>query len=189
MMKITRRAVLLLSLLSLTGGTALYAAAGDSEMAVYLNNRLLKLTGIQSGGKMYIPLEQLTDNLHVMQDAGSSNKAIRIYKPNVNLALIDGKGGIFGKVRSGASNTFSVLVQADSLETEITELKITLTDPAGKTSMIDSRKISENDSFWFKSAEYTGSFEVKGSYSIQVFFRPGAENNWAAVAEIQFSTL
>ncbi|WP_150266389.1 hypothetical protein [Paenibacillus tepidiphilus] len=190
MKKMTKLSVLTLLLLSLSGGSVLYAASGDSELAVYLNNKLLKQSGIITGGKAYLPAEQLPDNLHFILATDDSGKSVRIFKPNVNLVLMDGEGQIFGKVRSGVSNKISALVQVDSLETEISELKMTLTDPAGKTVTLDSRQIKEKgSSFWYKSAEYTNSFEVKGIYAIEVFFRTAAANGWTAVAEIQFSTL
>lgn len=188
--KMKKRVIVAASLLMISGGTMLYAAPGKTEIAVYLNNVLQKQTGILSEGEAYLPAKQLAESLQALLSWDESGKTVRVYKPNVNLALLDDQGKIFGKVRSGVSNTLTVLVQVDNLKTDITDLKIVITDPLGKTKNIDNQSIKENkDSFWFKSAEFTDSFTEKGSYKIQVLLRDAASKEWYIVSEIQTSTI
>lgn len=185
-----KRVLAAAALLMISGGTMLYAAPGKNEIAVYLNNVLQKQSGILSEGDGYLPAKQLAENVQALLSWDESAKAVRIYKPNVNLALLDDQGKIFGKVRSGVSNTMTVLVQVDNLKTDITDLKIVITDPLGKTKNIDNQAIKEKkESFWFKSAEFTDSFTEKGNYKIQVYLRDAASKEWFNVSEIQTTTL
>ncbi|MNW65662.1 hypothetical protein D3C74_440610 [compost metagenome] len=106
------------------------------------------------------------------------------------MVLLDDQGKIFGKVRSAASNTFSVLVQVDHLKTDISDLKITITDPLNKTDVVDNQPIKEKkDSFWFKSANYSYTFNEKGNYMIQVYIKDSSSKSWFIVSEMQISTI
>ncbi|MBT2291701.1 hypothetical protein J7E73_21740 [Paenibacillus albidus] len=84
--------ILIFGLLILSEGTLLYAASGKSAVAVYLNNVLLKQSGITSEGKVYLPAEQLSEDMNVLMSVEKSGQTVRIYKPNVNTVLIDDKG-------------------------------------------------------------------------------------------------
>ncbi|WP_379154356.1 hypothetical protein [Paenibacillus sp. sgz5001063] len=179
-----------LCLTVISGGTLLYAASGKSDIAVYLNNVLQKQSGLLSEGEPYLSMEQLPENLHALMFWDESAKEVRIYKPNVNMVLLDDQGKIFGKVRSEESSTFSVLVQVDHLRTEISDLKITITDPLNKTATIDNQAIKEKkESFWFKSAEYSYAFKEKGNYMIQVYVKDSSSKSWSIVSEMQISTI
>ncbi|KWX80120.1 hypothetical protein [Paenibacillus jilunlii] len=177
-------------LMIISGGSLLYAATGKSDIAVYLNNVLLKNSGLLSEGVPYLPAEQLPESLHAVVSWDESAQEVRIYKPNVNMVLLDDQGKIFGKVRSAASNTFSVLVQVDHLKTDISDLKITITDPLNKTDVVDNQQIKEKkDSFWFKSANYSYTFNEKGNYMIQVYIKDSSSKSWFIVSEMQISTI
>lgn len=179
-----------LCLMVISGGTLLYAASGKSDIAVYLNNVLQKQSGLLSEGEPYLSIEQLPENLHAVLSWDESAKEVRIYKPNVNMVLLDDQGKIFGKVRSAASSTFSVLLQVDHLKTEISDLKITITDPLNKTVTVDNQAIKEKkESFWFKSVEYSYMFNEKGNYMIQVYIKDSSSKSWFIVSEMQISTI
>ncbi|UQZ35024.1 hypothetical protein C2I18_16735 [Paenibacillus sp. PK3_47] len=177
-------------LMTLSGGTVLYAASGKSEIALYLNNVLQKQTGLLSEGVPYLPVKQLAGDLHALLSLDESGQTVRLYKPNVNLVLIDNKGKIFGKVRSGIDTTFSVLVQVDHLKTDISDMKILLIDPAGTVKTIDNQPIKEkSESFWFKSVEFSDSFNAKGAYTIQVYMKASAAKEWSVVSEMEITTI
>ncbi|NQX47476.1 hypothetical protein HQN87_19260 [Paenibacillus tritici] len=178
-----------LCLMMVSGGGLLYAAAGKTDLSMYVNNVLLKQPALSSDGGVYLPVEQLPENLQAIMSVDESAGTVRIYKPNVNTVLLDDQGKIFGKVRSDSSSTFSALVQVDHLKTEISDLKITITDPAGKTDIVDNQPITEKkDSFWFKSAAYNYKVTDKGNYMIQVYFKDAASKKWFIVSELQIST-
>ena len=188
--KMKKLAVSTLCLMMLSGGTLLYAAAGKRDIAVYLNNVLQKNSGLLSEGAAYLSLDQLSENMHAIMSWDESAGTVRIYKPNVNTVLLDDQGKIFGKVRSASSSTFYALVQVDHLRTDISDLKITITDPSGKTDTVDNQQITENkESFWFKSAAYTSSYTDKGNYTIQVYMKDAGSKKWFIVSELQISTI
>lgn len=73
----------------------------------------------------------------------------------------------------------------DHLKTEISDIKVVITDPADKTETIDAQQIKNSEeNFWFKTNEYTYSFTTKGTYTIQVFFKDVASKKWFPVSEI-----
>ncbi|MRN52267.1 hypothetical protein [Paenibacillus monticola] len=185
MRKINKLLFLVLGLMILPG-TMLYAASSQSEVSVYVNNVVQKQSGILSEGEAFIPAEQLSENLYGLLSVEESGNTVRIYKPNVNTTLLDDKGGIFGKVKSPARITFSTLVQVDNLKTEISDIKITITDPADKTEVIDTQQINnKEENFWFKSVEFTYNFNTKGSYAILVYFKDINSGKWFPVSEIR----
>lgn len=188
--KMRKLAVSTLCLMMISGGTLLYAAAGKTDISVYVNNVLQKNPGLSSEGEAYLPLDQLPDNMHAILSYDESAGTVRIYKPNVNTVLLDDQGKIFGKVRSGASSTFYALVQVDHLKTDISDLKITITDPSGKTETVDNQQITEKkENFWFKSAAFTSNYTDKGNYMIQVYLKDTVSKKWFIVSELQISTI
>lgn len=188
--KMRKLAVSTLCLMMVSGGGLLYAASGKTDLSVYVNNVLQKHPGVSSEGEAYLPLNQLPENMQAIVSYDESAGTVRIYKPNVNTVLLDDKGTIFGKVRSAASSTFYTLVQVDHLRTDISDLKITITDPAGKTETVDNQPITEKkDSFWFKSAAYNYTFTDKGNYTVQVYLKDTATKKWFLVSELQISTI
>lgn len=167
------------------GGAFLFAASSASEVELYMNNVFQKQTGISFEGDVYLPIEQLPENFYALF-LKESDKTVRIYKPNVNLVLLDDQGRLFGKVKNATPIKFSTLVQVDNLKTEISDLKIIITDPSEKTETIDSQSIKDQkDYFWFKSSEFTYTFETKGSYVIQVSLKDTNSKKWFPVSRIQ----
>jgi hypothetical protein len=188
--KLRKLVISTVCLMMISGGTLLYAAAGKTELSVYVNNVLQKIPALSSEGKAYLPLEQLSENMQAIMSWDESVGTVRIYKPNVNTVLLDDQGKIFGKVRSASSSTFYTLVQVDHLRTDISDLKITITSPAGKSDIVDNQPIAEKkESFWFKSAAYDYTFSDKGNYTIQVYVKDAASKNWFIVSELQISTI
>ncbi|MFC6653196.1 hypothetical protein ACFSQ7_44800 [Paenibacillus rhizoplanae] len=187
--KMRKLAISTMCLMLVSGGGLLYAAAGKTDLSFYVNNTLLKQPALSSEGGVYVPVDQLSENMQAIVSVDESAGTVKIYKPNVNTVLLDEQGKIFGKVRSDTSNIFSALVQVDDLKTDITDLKITITDPAGKTEVVDNQPITEKkDSFWFKSAAYNYKVTDKGNYTIQVYFKDTASKKWFIVSELQIST-
>ncbi|GGF92001.1 hypothetical protein GCM10010912_41230 [Paenibacillus albidus] len=182
--------ILIFGLLILSEGTLLYAASGKSAVAVYLNHVLQKQSGITSEGKVYLSAEQLSEDLNVLMSVEKSGQTVRIYKPNVNTVLIDDKGGIFGKVKIDDRITFSALVQVDHLKVDISEIKILITNAENKTETMDIQQIKEQkENFWLKSADFTYSFNTKGAYTVQVYFKAMDSKQWFPVSEIQIFTI
>ncbi|GGD81646.1 copper amine oxidase [Paenibacillus nasutitermitis] len=188
-MKIRKLTVLFIAIL-FSGGTMLYAASNSSVISVYINNVLQDKGGLSSDGETYLSLSQLSDNLHSLIAWDESKKMVKIYKPNVNIALLDSEKKIFGAVKNGSRNTFTVFVQIDNLKTEISDLKITISNPGNETDTIQTQHIEEQkEKFWFRSSEFTYTFNTKGDYPILVYLKDTVSKEWALVGEIQLSVV
>lgn len=185
MRKVTKLIVLVLLIMMLPG-TMIYGASSQSEVSVHMNNVVQKQPGILSSeGDVFLPAEQLSEDLFALFSLDESGQTVHIYKPNVNIVLTDKDGGIFGKVKIPGRIAFSTLLQVDNLKTEISDVKITITDPADKTETIDTQPIKNTENhFWFKSAEYTYSFNTKGAYTVQVYFKDTDSKKWFPVSEL-----
>ncbi|ASA23227.1 hypothetical protein [Paenibacillus donghaensis] len=178
--------ILTFCFLMIPGGTLLHAAAPKPDINVYLNNVLQKQSGFISEGEIYLSAGQMTEQLNALMAVEDSGATVRINKPNVNTVLLDDKGNIFGKAKSTVSQKFSVLAQVDNLKTEISDLRITITSPSDVTETIDNQPIKDQkDNFWFKSAEYSYTFEAKGAYPVRVYLKDTRSKKWSAVSEIQ----
>lgn len=184
MRKIKKLIVLVLCVMILPA-TMIHASSNQSEVSVYLNNVVQKQSGLLTEQGLFLPAEQLSENLLALFSLDESGKTIRIYKPNVNMVLIDNDGKIFGKVKIPSRITFSTLLQVDNLKIEISDIKLVITDPTDKTEIIDNQQIKEKgENFWFKSTDTTYSFNTKGTYTIQVYFKVIDSGKWFPVSEI-----
>lgn len=184
MRKATKLIVLVLLIMMLPG-TMIYGASSQSEVSVHMNNVVQKQPAILSEGDVFLPAEQLSEDLFALFSLDESGQTVHIYKPNVNIVLTDKDGGIFGKVKIPGRIAFSTLLQVDNLKTEISDVKITIIDPADKTETIDTQPIKNTENhFWFKSAEYTYSFNTKGAYTVKVYFKDTDSKKWFPVSEL-----
>ncbi|AZS13985.1 hypothetical protein [Paenibacillus lutimineralis] len=186
MKKIKKIFFLLLCFMILQSGTILFAAVNKSEISFYLNNVFQKREGLIINGDILLSTEQLSEDLFALFSSDELGETVRIYKPNVNLVLLDNNDQVFGKVKSNNRVTFSTLVQVDNLKTKISDLKITITSPAGKTETISSEQIKDStEYFWFRSENFTYTFSTKDNYIIRVYFKDMDTKKWSPVSEIQ----
>ncbi|MBW7453980.1 hypothetical protein ACFOLF_11205 [Paenibacillus sepulcri] len=181
-----RRYVLLFMTMILSGGTVIYAASNNSAIAVYFNNVLQDREGLLSEGEAYLSVDQLSDTSHTLVSWDESRNTVNIYKPNVNIAVLDDDQKIFGGVKGGSRNTFTVFVQVDNLQTDISDLKIEITDPNDETKTIQTQHIEDKkEKFWFRSSEFDYTFSAKGDYPIRVYLKDTASKDWFPVGELQ----
>jgi len=177
---------LLFCFMILQSGTILFAAVNKSEISLYLNDSFQKREGLIINGDILLSAEQLSEDLFALSSIDESGETIRIYKPNVNLVVLDNNNQVFGKVKSNTRVTFSTLVQVDNLKTKISDLKITITNPTGKTETISNEQIKDStEYFWFGSENFTYNYSEKGNYVIRVYFKDIDSKKWFSVSEIQ----
>jgi hypothetical protein len=170
----------------LQSGTILFAAVNKSEISLYINDLFQTREGIIINRDIFVSIEQLSEDLFALSSTDESGETIRIYKPNVNLVLLDNNNKVFGKVKSNTRVTFSTLVQVDNLKTKISDLKITITNPAGKTETISNEQIKDStEYFWFGSENFTYDYSTKGNYVIRAYFKDTTSKKWFTVSEIQ----
>lgn len=146
------------------------AAPAAEKIDVVLNGNSVNEGGYMIDGRAYLSVRQISDALQAFIFWDDANKKVVIDKPNVDLMLFkDNKS--FGKVEIG-KNSFKVFVQVDSLQSAVDKIKITITDPKGKTTMLQEADVSaKEDIFWFTTEEHKYDFKAKGDYMISCYLR------------------
>ncbi|MCR8845692.1 copper amine oxidase N-terminal domain-containing protein [Paenibacillus sp. SC116] len=172
-MKCRRIAALVLAGMMFAGTLSTVPAHAEADnMRVTLNGEALADGGYIIDGKTYVSVRQLQDALQAFVHFDEKTKKLYVEKPNVHMLLFQGKNP-FGKVETGRTS-FSVLVQVDSLKTEVDSIRLTITDPKGNTSTIQEKEdkgLKGKDNFWFRSEEYKYDFKSKGVYTINCYMR------------------
>lgn len=74
----------------------------------------------------------------------NKTKTINVFNPNVHM-LTRSIDTIFGEVNQNSRVTFNVFAQIDSLKTDISAFKVTLTDPHGHKTLIEERREGQKD--------------------------------------------
>jgi hypothetical protein len=178
-----KKLLILLTVLSLWGGTMIFADAASQKVKVVVNGSNLGDTGMLSDGQTFLPLRQVANKLQALVTWDEDAKKATINKPNVHMFLFKDKT-IFGKVNQGTT-TFSVFAQVDSLNVDISAIKIVIADPKGNEDLIGSQKITtQKDNFWFRTEEIKYNFNSAGNYDIRFYVKPSSDD-WTLVSEKQ----
>ncbi|MCG7407657.1 copper amine oxidase N-terminal domain-containing protein [Paenibacillus sp. ACRRX] len=171
-----RRIAALVLLGSIVGGslaTTIPTVAAESntdKVHVELNGQAISDGGVMVDGRAYVSVRDLQEALQAFVYWDAANKRISIQKPNIHMLMFQDKA-TFGKVKTGKT-AFSVLVQVDSLKTQVDAIKLTITDPNGKSSDIQQSDIdTKQDNFWFRSSDYKYDFKAKGEYTVNCYLR------------------
>ncbi|UVI29596.1 copper amine oxidase [Paenibacillus spongiae] len=180
------RVGVILLILCLWGGSLLYAMSNDIK--IFVNNSEQSSKAVEIDGKVYVPLNQLSNEQQVMLKWDEEQNKLNIYKPNVHLTTLSTKGA-FGDVPKG-THPISVLAQVDNLRTDIAELKITITSPQNKEKLIQSldtrgSKDSSKENFWFLTDTTEYNFDKAGNYYVRLYMKPTFSKEWFLVSEKQ----
>ncbi|MFD0717292.1 copper amine oxidase [Paenibacillus sp. GCM10027626] len=177
-----KRIILASVILSLCGGSLLYAMTEDVK--IWFNNQPLSATGIISDGKVYVPINELSTEQKSIVQWDPKQKKLTIDKPNVHLTAFGPKP--FGQVSKGHKDPFSVFAQIDSLKTDLSEIKITITNPKNKEQVLATKKVDEQkEHFWFVTNEQKYLFDETGDYYIRCYMKPTNSKDWFLVSELQ----
>ncbi|AZN40584.1 stalk domain-containing protein [Paenibacillus albus] len=178
-----RKLLLLTLVLSLWGGTMLFADATSQRVRVILNGSELDDSGIFTDGKSYLSIRQIANNLQSIVLWDDSSKKVTIYKPNVHMFLFQDTK-IFGNVNKGDKLSFKVFAQIDDLKTEISAVKVTIANPSGNESLIQSNNVSiDKDNFWYRTDDYDYKFDSTGKYTINFYMKVAGMDDWKLVSE------
>ncbi|MFF2484196.1 stalk domain-containing protein [Paenibacillus sp. NPDC058071] len=177
-----RKVAILLVLLSLCGGTLLYADSAVQKIRVILNGSDIDEGGIMVDGKTYLPLRQVASGLQAVVAWDNQSKKATLYKPNVHMVLFqDNK--VFGNVTKGRY-TFNVLAQIDNLTTEVAAVKVSIFDPNGTEKVIQSQTVDiKKDNFWYRTEDFKYNFDLAGKYSVRFYMKLSAADEWTVVSE------
>jgi len=173
-------------LLSLWGGSMIFADTVSQKIKVTVNGSALNDSGIVVDGSTFLPIRQLADTFNAFITWGD-NKQVNINKPNIHMMTMSvSTNGVypFQAVEKGSTVTFYVLVHGDSLNTSISAAKMEIVDPAGSVKEIYYESEPENLSvFQLRTKEQKYKFGSEGEYKVRMYMKPAGGNEWTLVSE------
>ncbi|MDQ8733527.1 stalk domain-containing protein [Paenibacillus sp. LHD-38] len=184
-----RKVAILLLLLSLWGGTMLFADSATQRVRVFINGAEQDDGGLVTEGKTYLPLRQLATSMQAIVEWDNQSKRAIVYKPNVHMFLFQ-NNAVFGNVARGYQAKFKVFAQIDNLKTDIVAVKVSIFDPNGREKVIQTESVNTSkDNFWYATDEIEYKFESSGKYPIRFFLKLKGYDEWTAVSEKLISSL
>ncbi|WP_248565494.1 stalk domain-containing protein [Paenibacillus sp. L3-i20] len=178
-----RKVAIGLLLLSLLGGTVVFANGTVQKVRLIINGIESEEGGVTVDGKTFLPLKQLANSLQAIIEWDNANKRATVYKPNVHMFLYKGNSP-FGAVDKGFQGKISVFSQIDNLKKGVSSVKVTITDPSGKEKLIQTEEVNpKNDNFWFRTGEFEYKFDVAGEYIVRFSVKPAGVEEWFVVSE------
>ncbi|UVI32240.1 copper amine oxidase N-terminal domain-containing protein [Paenibacillus spongiae] len=179
-----RRLLILLLVMSLWGGTMMFADSAAQKVRVIVNGEDLSDAGLLSDGKTYLAVRQLANSLQSLVVWDETSKKVTVYKPNVHMFLFQ-DNTIFGNVNKGNRYTFKVFAQIDNLKTDVAAVKVSIFDPSGSEKVIQSQNVSLNnkDNFWYRTDDIKYNFDSSGKYAVRFFMKVNATDEWNLVSE------
>lgn len=182
-----RRVLLLTVVLTLLGGTAIFADTISQKVKIVFNKQEQDDGGALIDGKAYVGAREVADIAQAFVSWDDDAKKVTISKPNVHMFLLDGNKP-FGSVSKG-KGSFQVFAQIDDLQTNISGFKVTIADPYGDETYIDGRTNRDDgfpmgkDNFWFTSIEKSYEFKYSGKYTVRFWMQQTGSTQMQVVSE------
>jgi hypothetical protein len=178
-----RKLLILLLVMSLWGGTMLFADSASQKVRIVVNGSEIDDSGLFTDGKTYLPVRQLADSLQALVVWDEETRKVSVFKPNVHMFLFQDTT-IFGNVMKGNRITFKVFAQIDNLMTDIAAVKVSIFDPSGVERVIQTQNVNtEKDNFWYRTDDFTYTFADSGKYAIRFFMKINPGDEWKLVSE------
>ncbi|BBH21163.1 hypothetical protein Back11_25080 [Paenibacillus baekrokdamisoli] len=178
-----RKLLILLLVMSLWGGTMMFADSASQKVRVIVNGSELDDAGLFADGKTYLSVRQVANSLQALVFWDEAAKKVTVFKPNVHMFLFQDTT-IFGNVVKGNRISFKVFAQVDNLMTDIAAVKISIFDPNGEEKLIQAKNVSiDKDNFWYRTDDINYSFDTAGKYTIRFFMKVTASDDWKLVSE------
>ncbi|WP_141505872.1 stalk domain-containing protein [Paenibacillus luteus] len=178
-----RKVIIPLLLLSLWGGSMLFADSATQKVRVLINGLEQDGGGLMTDGKTYLPLRQLATSMQAIIEWDGPNKRATVYKPNVHMFLFQ-NNAVFGNVAKGYQAKFKVFAQLDNLKTDVVAVKVSIFDPSGKEKVIQTETVNTSkDNFWYATDEIDYKFDASGKYPIRFYLKLKGSEEWTAVSE------
>lgn len=177
-----KKVAIWLMLLSLCGGTIIFANAAAQKVRVLINGMELDSGGIIMDGTTYLPLRQVANTMQAIVEWDNASRKATVYKPNVHMFMYQGNSP-FGVVNKGFSGKIKVFSQIDNLQTDIKSVKVTIADPSGKEKLIQSENVTSSNNFWFVTEEFDYKFDAVGQYTVRFYMKVSDADDWVVVSE------
>ena len=181
-----KKVLVSLLLLSLMGGSVIFADTVINKIRVAINGTSLGESGIVMDGTAYVPLRQVANNFFAFV-TWNDNKQIDINRPNIHMMTMSvNSNGVypFQAVEKGSTVTFYVLVHGDSLSTPISAAKMEIVDPGNTAKELYYESNPENlNIFQLRTKELKYKFASEGEYKVRMYMMPASGSEWTLVSE------
>jgi len=177
-----KKVLVSLLLLSLMGGSVIFADTVINKIRVAINGTSLGESGIVMDGTAYVPLRQVANNFFAFV-TWNDNKQIDINRPNIHMMTISGST-IFQAVEKGSTVTFYVLVHGENLTTPISDARMVIVDPTGEEKEIYAESNPEDvNVFRLRTKDVKYKFSHAGEYKVRLYMKPEKGGDWVLVSE------
>ena len=183
-----RKLLIMTAVLTLIFGTAAFAESVSQNIKVVINKDEIKDGGLLVDNKAYLGVGTMAKAMQAFVSWDNDAKKATINKPNVHMFTMNDKQA-FQSVSKGGRYKFFVHTQVDSLKTDISSLKFTISTPYGEETLIESRNAGDSDfpdgkeDFLLNSKEISYDFQSAGRYVVRFWMKPSGDTNMQVVAE------
>lgn len=191
-----KRQLSLISLLLFIGVVTVFADntyewLQGKKVKLAINNENLQKEGywIKSGGQLYVPVKEISEQLEVIVDWDEENSTINLYKPDVHMAFNvrrkDGSLGTFGMVPYKSELNFFIFTQIDNLKFNVHSLKYEIVAPDGSVVYSYEEQLeNQDDSFmWQYSPDIKMQFEQLGEYRAKIYMNVEEDGEYFLVSQ------
>ncbi|MFD2116187.1 copper amine oxidase [Paenibacillus yanchengensis] len=183
-MSMKKKVAVALLLLTVWGGSMAFANSTATKVQVWVNGSAVSESGMLLDQKSYLPLRELASSFKAILIWDENNKTAKLFAPNVHMFVYQGNKPFGEVVRSSQAQKFKVFSQIDNLKTDISSVKVSIADPKGKETMIQTQSVtSKSDNFWFVTEEIDYKFDTTGKYTIRFSMKLSANDDWTVVSE------
>lgn len=194
-MKWKRHLILIFSLLLIGSVTVLADSAYEwlrgKQVQLSINGVWVDDSGylLQSNGKSYFPVREISENLGAIIDWDEDNNEIKLYKPNVHLAFNfkrkDGSLGTFGRVEQGSELNFFIFTQIDHLKVKVHSLKYEIAAPDGTVVYSHEEPLEDQDQalMWSYSPNIKLQFDQSGEYTVKIYMNLEEDGEYYLVSK------
>ncbi|ALS27411.1 copper amine oxidase [Paenibacillus sp. 32O-W] len=179
-----RKLLIVLFVLSLWGGTMVFADAAAQRVNILVNGKEGVNSGVIIDGQTLLPLREIAGSLQALVAWDNDTKKVIVTKPNVHMFLFQDQK-TFGNVDKNNRYTFNVFAQIDNLTTQISAVKVSIFNPANQETVIQSQDVNlkGKDNFWFRTENIKYHFETEGKYAVRFFMKASPTDEWGLVSE------
>jgi hypothetical protein len=186
-----RKIILLTLAFSLVFGSVVYADTVTQKLRIWVVSSKKEEVAngvVVDNDKVYVSADIITDKLQGILIKDEGDKKLLIYKPNVHM-LTSSDNVIFGTVEVDKKKKFNTHLQVDSLKVDITALKLTIANPYGDETLIETRKSGDSDfpdgknDFWLTMKDISYSFNSIGTYTLRFWVKPAGESSFLVISE------
>jgi hypothetical protein len=182
-----RKILMLTMVLTLVCGSAVFADSISQTLRVIINKKEIDDPGMLVDNKAYMAVSKFAGAMQALVSWDPDSKKVTINKPNVHMLTM--KDSVPFQSVPRDQYKFFVYAQIDSLKTDITAFKITISDPYDNETLIEERDSSDKDfpshmdAFGIKTKEISYDFKSAGPYVVRFLMKQDGNPAMQVVSE------